>query len=145
MKTSLFTFFASIALSASALASPPSNDTRIKMDLRDGYGLTVLRVQQYNNLMPVAVNPGESAPNPTVTLIDFVAYACRGLQAKDFEVVSQQSASAQIVQIRYVGPIGDCRAVPRRQELSISARDLSDIKPIVVVNPVEVTRLPDVH
>lgn len=141
MKASLFVLVSSLVLASSAFAA---QDQAIKLE--DGQAISVLRVQQYRNFMPVIVtDPNQPAPNPTVTLIDFTASACTDLQAEDYKVVVEQKETVQVVQVKRKTQLADCRAVPHRQELSLRSKELLYGKPIVVVNPVEVHQLPDVY
>lgn len=129
-----------MTLAVSAQAAKKST----AIQLEEGYGVAVTKVSQYRNLMPTIVNPGEEPRNTLITLIDIDTQACRELGPENFEVRVQEQGAFQLVLVKFKGSFADCRAVPRKQKLTIGT-DLLGEKPVVVLNAVVVETLPDVH
>jgi hypothetical protein len=142
---------ASVSAHGSAHGSTVANS-----DPGDGLPLRIVRIQQYEDRMPVVVgHEGQKSSVKTsaariVTLIEFTAGHCPTLEREDFALSIQDVTSAQSVEV-VVKPESRANRCAAESASSfqgptfvLSTSELEAGRPIVISNPVMVEHLPPV-
>ena len=122
------------AMFAIALFSLTSEAANLKPG---GMPLQVVKIDQFQNLMPVIVDPGMPLPYRKVhTTFTVKVESCTTFRAEQFQVKSKFSNDVQLVLIEPIAPLIDCMGPTRKYELMINTSDLMPYKPIVVLNSI---------
>lgn len=124
-------------------AEPPTSSRQFSVH---GIPVRVLRVQQYEDRMPVAVDPGESPEARTITLVEIGFEACAPIRDEEFEIGVRESDGVQFLAIAPSVPDEPCEGrEPLWQKATVGTSRVLPGRPVVIANPTLVEVLPPVE
>lgn len=121
------------------------------LTLSEGIPVRVLRIQQYEDRMPMIVEPGEppAPPSRTITLFEFEIEACESVRDEEVQILVenrvQDEKKIQLVEIRPTLASRTCITEPILQSFTLGTSELSRKAPIVISNPMLIEELPPVE
>ena len=135
MKT-LFAILSALLVSTLASAAP----LNIKLP-----AAKVLKVQQYQDLMPTIVEPGMPVPNKVFTLVEIQYERCAAAPEDGFKIERTMTAKFQMLNVVDGVAYPDCFGPTVKRTMTLYSREFTLQQPIVALESVLVERLPDVY